>query len=365
MKQHTNTTLTSTDVAIVGAGPIGLELAASLKRAKVDYIQFDARQIGYTISWWPRNTHFFSTSERIAIAGIPIQNSHQQRITGEEYLTYLRAVVEQLDLHVNTYESVIHIERLEEGFLLRTKTQTEEKTYRCQQVVIAKGDMDESNRLDIPGEDLPHVTHYFDDPHKYFHKRLLIVGGKNSAVEAALRCWRIGCNVTLSYRRAEFDSQSVKHWILPDVKTQIKKGNIRFFPQTLPIEITPEQVVLGPTGEDGEPIEGEYITHSTDFVLLCTGFVANISLFEIAGVNLHGEERIPEYNPETMETNVPGLYVAGTAASGRQKQYRLFIENCHQHVGKIVAAITGQWPKQLGTIDARRYDLPLVDIQAN
>ena len=115
------------DVAIVGAGPIGLELAVTLGRAGVDYVQFDAHQIGHTISWWPRNTHFFSTSERIAIAGVPIQNVHQRRITGEAYLAYLRAVVEQFDLQINTYEPVVRIERLEEGFRLHTRPRGQER----------------------------------------------------------------------------------------------------------------------------------------------------------------------------------------------------------------------------------------------
>ena len=179
-------------VAIIGAGPIGLELAASLKRAGVDYLHFDAKQIGYTISWWPRNTNFFSTSERLAIAGIPIQNPHQQRLTGEEYLAYLRAVVEQLDLQVNTYEPVMQIERLENGFELRTQPLQGERRYRCQRLVIATGDMAAPNYLGIPGEDLPHVSHYFTDPHYYFRKRVLVVGGKNSAVgsRAALLAFR-------------------------------------------------------------------------------------------------------------------------------------------------------------------------------
>ena len=354
-----------TDVAIVGAGPIGLELAASLKHAGVDYLQFDARQIGYTISWWPRNTYFFSTSERIAIAGIPIQNNHQQRSTGEDYLAYLRYVVEHLDLPVNTYEPVIDIQRLENGFLLRTHPQTGEKQYRCQRIVLAKGDMDLPNRLNIPGEELPHVSHYFHDPHQYFRKRLLIVGGRNSAVEAALRCWRAGSQVTISYRQAEFDKKKVKPWILPDLQTQIKNGHVDFLPQTIPVEITPKHVVLMPTDTNGQSIAGDRIEQSTDFVLLCTGFVADVSLLEIAGVNLRGKDRIPEYDPETMETNVPGLYLAGTVAAGRQNRYTLFIENSHQHVGKIVKAVTGQWPEQLGTIASRWYELPYDAIQAN
>ncbi len=364
MKNNPQNRITSAEVAIVGAGPIGLELAACLKRAGVEYRHFDAKQIGYTISWWPRNTNFFSTSERLAIAGIPIQNTHQQRVTGEEYLAYLRAVVEQLDLQVNTYEPVFRIEHRDEKFLLRTHPLTGKKNYLCQHVVLATGDLAKPNYLGIPGEDLLHVSHYFTDPHMYFRKRLLVIGGKNSAVEAALRCWRSGTQVAISYRRAEFDAHSVKNSILPDVQTQIRKGNITFYPETVPVEITPEHIVLAPLTH-GERIDQEPLVHPTDFVLLCTGFEGDLSLFKTAGVALHGDEQVPEHNPDTMETNVPGLYIAGTIAAGSQRRYRLFIENCHVHAGKITKAITGQWPEKLGTIDARKYELPLADIQAN
>jgi thioredoxin reductase (NADPH) len=349
----------STSVVIIGAGPIGLELAAALKRAGMDYLHFDAHQIGYTISWWPRNTHFFSTTERIEIAGIPAPSATQERLTGEEYLAYLRSIVEQLDLKINTYEPVTDIQRLESGFCVITRPLSGERRYHCWNIVLATGDMHAPNRLGIPGEDLPHVSHYFRDPHLYFRKRLLVVGGRNSAVEAALRCWRAGSQVTISYRRAEFDAQIVKHFLLPDLRAQIELGTIAFLPQTTPVEITPGHVILEriPTGER--------IEHPTDFVLLATGFTADMSLFQCAEVNLLGEECAPQYNPETMETNVPGIYVAGTAAAGSQKRYTLFIENCHAHVGKIVAALTGHWPDKIGTIPARQYDLPTEDIQAN
>ncbi|HEY5668914.1 MAG TPA: NAD(P)-binding domain-containing protein, partial [Anaerolineales bacterium] len=234
----------SAEVAIIGAGPIGLELAAVLKRLGVDYLHLEARQIGYTISWWPRQTYFFSTTERIEIAGIPLQNTAQQRATGEEYLAYLRSVVEQLDLQINTYEPVVGIQRTESGFQLTTLPQTGERRYLCRKLVLAIGDMHAPNRLGIPGEDLPHVSHYFDDPHKYFRKRLLIVGGRNSAAEAALRCWRAGSQVSISYRREDFDPHVVKHWILPDIKTQIELGTIKFYPQTVLVEITAEHVTL-------------------------------------------------------------------------------------------------------------------------
>jgi thioredoxin reductase (NADPH) len=351
------------DVAIIGAGPIGIELAVALKQAGVPYLHLEAKQIGYSISWWPRNTNFFSTSERVAIAGVPIQNNHQGRITGEDYLAYLRAIVEQFDLPVNTYERVTAIERDATGFTLRTETLTGPRSYRARQVVIAKGDMDSPNRLDIPGEDLPHVTHYFDDPHPYFRRRLLVVGGRNSAVETALRCWRAGAEVSLSYRRAVV-SERVKDHIRPDLLAQIENGNIVYYPETAPVEITPQHVVLQPT-YDGQPIAGEPIIHSTDFVLLSTGFRANMALYELAGVALEGPHRVPHHNPETMETNVPGLYLAGTTAAGEhQARYRLFIENSHDHVVKIVTAITGQVPR-VGTIPTRNYELALKQIETN
>jgi thioredoxin reductase (NADPH) len=356
-------TIIPTDTIIVGAGPIGLELATALKRARLDYIHLEAQQIGYTISWWPRNTYFFSTTERIEIAGIPSQSTTQQRLTGEQYLAYLRSVVEQLDLKVNTYERVVEIQRLEGGFWVSSQAQTGPHHYFCRQLVLATGDMHAPNKLGIPGEELPHVSHYFDDPHQYFRKRLLIVGGRNSAVEAALRCWRAGSQVTISYRRAEFDPTLVKSHILPDLLAQIEFGNIQFLPCTVPIKIEPGRVYL--RSEPGPASDDDLLELPVDFVLFNTGFVADMSLFEMAGVTLHGEQRTPEYNPETMETNVPGLYVAGTAAAGSQKRYTLFIENCHGHVGKIAAALSGTWPNKLGTVSSRRYELPFEEYQAN
>lgn len=352
------------DVAIIGAGPIGLELAVCLKRAGVDYIHIDARQIGYTMTWWPRNTHFFSTTERLAIAGVPIQNNHQQRITGEEYLAYLRGVVEQFDLPVNTYETVTALVPGPEGFALTTQTLAGEHHYLCRRVVLAIGDMHWPNRLRIPGEELPHVSHYFRDPHDYFRRRLLIVGGKNSAAEAALRCWRAGAQVTVSYRRARLDQQRVKHWLLPDIEAQFEAGTIRFLPETIPVEITPSHVVLMPT-PGGQLAAGPPILHETDFVLLNTGFRGDQRLLELAGVELRGENHVPLFNPATMEANVPGLYLAGTVAAGVQQRYTLFIENCHEHAGKITKAITGHWPAYLGEVAARNYQLSLEQIEAN
>jgi thioredoxin reductase (NADPH) len=264
---------------------------------------------------------------------------------------------------------VVDLERLDSGFALRTQARGQESTYQTRYVVLAKSDMDKPRLLGIPGEDLPHVSHYFRRTHDYFRKRLLIVGGRNSAVEAALRCWRAGAEVTISYRRAEFDVSMVKSYLLPDLKNQIRKGNIGFLPQTVPVEITPAHVVLAPV-EEGRATEErragqERMVHETDFVLLCSGFIQDLTLYEAAGVTIEGPDCVPRYDLETMETDVPGLYLAGTTAAGRQGRYTLFIENAHQHVRKVVAAITGQRDVPIGTIPARTYDLLLSDIEDN
>ena len=346
------------EIVIIGAGPIGLELAVCLKWAGVRYIHFDARQIGYSMTWWPRNTNFFSTTERLAIAGVPIQNNHQQRITGEDYLAYLRGVVEQFDLAINTYEPVTALERDTNGFTLTTAPLAGERTYHARRVALAIGDMEYPNKLGIPGEQLPHVSHYFRDPHDYFRRRVLIVGGRNSAVETALRCWRAGAEVTVSYRRPDFDAQRIKHWLLPDIFAQIEAENIGFLPETQPVEITPTHVRL-------QCLDGTTLLHETDFVLLNTGFRGEQALLEMAGVTLAGENRVPVFNPATMETNVPGVYLAGTVAAGVQQRYSLFIENCHEHAGKITQEITGHWPDGLGNIPSRNYALAFEQIEAN
>jgi thioredoxin reductase (NADPH) len=346
------------DTIIIGAGPIGIELAVALKDAGINYLQFDSGQIGNTISWWPRNTHFFSTTERIEIAGVPLQNNQQARATGEEYLSYLRAVVEQFDLSVNTYEPVMQIERNKDGFVLVTHSKTGKRRYTCQRLVFAFGDMHAPNLLGIPGEDLPHVTHYFEGPHKYFRTRTLVVGGRNSAVETALRCWRAGAQVALSYRGAALDDQIVKAHILEDLLAQIEIGNIAFYSQSVPIEITPEYTNL-------QFVDGRELKYPADFVILNTGFVQDPRLFEMVGVNLIGERCVPEYDPETMQTNVPGVYLAGTAAAGTQKRYKLFIENSHEHVARIVKHLTGLEPRRLGTVPGRQYELPFEAFKSN
>lgn len=317
-------------VAIIGAGPIGLELAIALKRANVDYIQLEAAQIGATMQWYPLEMIFHSSAERLAIAGVPIQVPDQQKPKREEFLAYLRSVVQQFGLKVHTFERVEQASRREDGtFELRTRAINGQHVYHVDAVVIAIGAMHAPKLLNIPGEDLPHVSHYFRDPHTYFDKQLLIIGGRNSAIEAAVRCQRAGAHVTLSYRRDDFDPGSVKFWLLPEVRAMIRDQRVRFLPRTSVVEIRHGTAVLEPTGEI-----------PADFVLALTGYRQDTSLFEMLGVDLQDSDRKPRYDERTMETNVPGVYVAGTAVAGSPvERVRIIVEDCHVHVERIVAAL--------------------------
>jgi thioredoxin reductase (NADPH) len=346
------------DVIIVGAGPIGIELAVALRRAGIDYAHLEAGSIGQTLTWWAPQTRFFSSPERIAIAGVPLVGVAQEKSTREEYLAYLRAVVDQFDLDIGQHERVVGIERGGEGdarvFTLTTERHQARGTWRARRVVLAIGDMHRPRMLGIPGEGLPHVSHYFDDPHRLFRQRVVIVGGRNSAVEAAIRSYRVGARVTLAYRGTEI-SERVKYWLRPELLALFKSGHIDFLPGVIPTEITPECVRFRGAGEPGGL---DTIEVPADFVLLMTGYEQDTTLFELAGVTLDGEARKPRHNPRTMETDVPGLHVAGTAAAGTQVGgVKVFIETAHVHVRRIMGALTGA-PAEGADLDTPEYVLP-------
>ncbi len=361
MQAHASLRESTARTLIVGAGPIGLELAAVFKRLGHDYLHLDAGQVAHTVSWYPRGATIFSSPERIAIAGVPFKTPQQTRATREQYLQYLHAVIEQFDLKVQTFTLVIDITRDDQGFRLTAQRTIDSKddaapqpiplpgastlAYRCQNLVLAIGDMHLPNPLGIEGEDLPHVSHYFDDPQVYFRRKLLIVGGKNSAVEAALRCWRAGADVALSYRGDTFDPDSIKYWLLPELQSLIKREKMAFYPHTQPVRITSEHVEL--QGTQGQPTQRV----PADAVLMLTGYRQDARLFDLAGVTRSGKNQAPEFDENTMMTDVPGLYVAGTAAAGTQHDFKLFIENGHRHVGRIAQNITGGKPPA-GTVNS-------------
>jgi thioredoxin reductase (NADPH) len=357
------------EVGIIGAGPIGLELAVALKRAGIDYLHFDAKQVGYTISWFAPQTRFFSSNERIAIAGVPLETPDQGKATREQYLSYLRSIVKQFDLEVRTYEPVVAIHRVADQFVLTTNPRGTQRTCRVNKLVLATGGTDHPRRLNVPGEDLPHVSHYFQDPHTYFGREVLIVGGKNSAVEAALRCHYVGARVSISYRRETLPQKSIKYWLLPEITNLIETGRIKAYFGTQPLAITPTHVTLQPVQQgSGFRVQGSANAAATgaapslssslnpeprtlnpfdipaDFVLALIGYEQDNALFKLAGVKLIGDTGAPAYDDRTMQTNVPNLYVAGTAVGGTQEKYTVFIENCHVHVDRILAALTGAAP---------------------
>ncbi len=274
----------------------------------------------------------------VAIAGVPLLTPDQAKATREQYLAYLRTVVTTHDLKVHTHTRVESIKPDGDGFLLTTTSADQTTTYRAQRIVLAVGDTETPKQLGIPGEDLPNVTHVLEDPHKYFQRRLLIVGGKNSAAEAALRCYHAGVDVTMAYRRDAFDKKHVKYWLLPELIGRIQRDEIACHYRCEPVEITPGRVTVRHT-EDGSTFDIE-----TDFVLLATGFVADMSLFKQLGIELSGDNETPAFDPDTMQTNAPGVYVAGTATAGTQNRYTVFLENCHIHTTRIVNHLLGQAP---------------------
>jgi thioredoxin reductase (NADPH) len=334
------------DVIVVGAGPIGLETAALLQRDGHRVLVLDRGAVGQTVTWFPRQMHFFSSNDRIAIAGVPIQTLDQQKATREEYLAYLRQVVRIHDIPVRTYEHVTAIRRDGDGFSVSTTRAGGTTDYRCAHVVLAVGDMHRPRLLGVPGEDQPHVSHYFDEPHRYFGRRLLVVGGKNSAVEAALRCFHAGARVAFSYRRAEFNASSVKYWLLPELRSRLRQGEITGHLGTEVVRIEPTHVVLRQS-------DGQEARVAADDVLLLTGYVADQTLLRSAGVEVEGPEQIPVHDPDTMQTDIPGLYLAGTATAGTQTMHTVFIENCHVHAERIVAHVSGRQPS--GNATARHH----------
>lgn len=326
----------SAEIALVGAGPVGIEIAVALKKAGLDYIHLDAGQVGQTIFNFAPGTRFFSSNERIAIAGVPLQTPDQTKSTREGYLTYLRAIVQQFHLQVRTYERIIGIERKDGGFALRTQGIHGEAVYLVRKLILATGGTAGPRKLGIAGEDQWNVHHHFTDPHRYFGRKLLVVGGKNSAVESALRCYHVGAAVSLSYRRAGLDAAHIKYWLYPEINGLSTSGKVKAYWNTILTAIDGPRVTLRDITTCQEQ------TIETDFILMQLGYHADMSLARMAGVELVGEREVPRFEESTMQTNVLGVFVAGTAVGGTQDQYRLFIENCHIHTERILAALTGK-----------------------
>ena len=334
----------STDVLIVGGGPIGIAMAVALRKAGIDFEVCEAGVLGQTISWWAPQTRWFSSNERISIAGVPLLTTDQAKATREQYLTYLRGVAEQFDIRVRCQQRVVGATSARPGYRVATIRGGVPQTIHCRRIVLATGGTDRPRRLGIPGEELPHVDGYLREPHLYWGRRVLIVGGRNSAVEAALRLHHAGANVSLSYRQAGLPEDGIKYWLMPEIRSLLKHGRIGSYLGTVPTEITPTHVVLrGCLGEDHHTERVE-----VDAVLTLIGYEQDKQLFQAMGIELVGETRRPAVNGATMETNLVGVYVAGTAVAGTQtSHYKTFLENCHVHIEKILADLQGGGPVKI------------------
>ncbi|MGE3508634.1 MAG: YpdA family putative bacillithiol disulfide reductase [Vicinamibacterales bacterium] len=320
------------DLLIIGAGPAGLAVAIAASEAQLDYQVLEKGVLVNSVFNFPPQMTFFTTPDLLEIGRLPFVTPYEKP-TRHEALRYYRRVVDAYRLSIAFGEEVVSVEpdgvEGERTFVVDTRSDRGVRRGRyARAVVFATGYYDHPNRLGIPGEDLPHVAHYYGDPHAHYQRRVLIVGGKNSAAIAALELYRAGAQVTLLHR-GETLSDRIKYWIRPDIDNRIKEGSIAAHFGAHVIEIRPTAALV-------ELASGERREIAADAVLLLTGYHPDFSLLERAGVTLD-ERRAPEYNPETMETAIPGLYVAGGLVGGLDTG-AIFIENGRFHGEKIVHA---------------------------
>lgn len=318
------------DLIVVGAGPAGLAVAIAAHQAGLDYEVVEKGVLVNSIFHFPRAMTFFTTPDLLEIGGLPFVTPYEKP-TQWEALRYYRRVTDTFGLRIALGEELREIAR--DGDALRLVTRLtrrgDERVRRARNVVLATGYYDHPNRLGVPGEDLPHVEHYYDEPHPFYRKPVVVVGGKNSAAIAALELYRAGATVTLVHRR-EVLADSIKYWIRPDIENRIKEGAVTARFSTRVIEIRRDHVVVeGPEGRGELPAEA---------VFLLTGYHPDAVLFRRAGIRIDEETLKPEHDPETLESNVPGLYVAGSVVSGRETS-RIFIENGRFHGEMIVRSV--------------------------
>jgi thioredoxin reductase (NADPH) len=319
-----------TDLLVVGAGPCGLAVGVAAKQAGLSCVLLDRRTIVSTIERYPLSMTFFSTPERIEIGEIPFIASHEKP-TRRDGLIYYRRVAEHYGLDVRPSEEAMDVTRDPAGgFRVEARRPHDEKTYRAGAVVFATGYYDNPNFLGIPGEDLPHVVHYFSEGHPYWRRRVVVIGAGNSSVDAALECWRAGAIVTLVHFAEGFD-KTVKAWVLPDIVNRVKEGSIAVRWRSQVRTITPTEVEIVSQS-------GEVECLPTDAVLAMTGYHADTTMLQRLGVPVDPATGIPAHDEATWAPPARGVYLAGVIASGNDAN-RLFIENSRGHGALIVRDI--------------------------
>jgi thioredoxin reductase (NADPH) len=313
------------DIVIVGAGPAGLSCAIEAVRAGLSTLVLEKGSLVDSIRRFPVNVVWFSTPELLEIGDIPFVTP-TIRPTRVDTLNYYRRVCEHYKLDVRYFDAVESVERRESSFLVTTR---KGRSYEGRCVVIATGYFDHPVRLGVPGEDLPNVMHYYDEPFRYFGCDVAVVGGRNSAVEAALDLFRHDVRVTLIHR-GETLSPGVKYWILPDIENRIKAGEIKAFFNTVVREFHPEHLLL-------RDANGEKKIKS-DFTFVLTGFLPDVDHLRRFGISIEKDTLSPMCDENTFETNIPGLFVAGSIVAGKNNN-KIFVENGRMHGKAIVEAV--------------------------
>ncbi|MBS1517505.1 MAG: YpdA family putative bacillithiol disulfide reductase [Bacteroidetes bacterium] len=311
------------DVIIIGAGPIGLACGIEAEKNSLSYLIIEKGCLVNSIFNYPTNMTFFSTSERIELAGVPFV-SHGVKPNRREALEYFRRVKESYDLKVNTFEKVLSVEKTGDIFSVKT----DRDFYMSSNVVIATGYYDNPNLLNVPGENLPKVKHYFDEPHPYSGHKTAVIGAGNSAVDVALELYRVGAEVTMIIRE-ESIKPSIKYWVKPDIENRIKEGSIKTFFNAEVKEIKPGSVLI--------KIGNKTVNIENDFVFSMTGYHPDFNFLKNSGIKIN-PDNVPYFRKSNFETNVKGLYLAGVVCGGINTD-KYFIENSIKHSGIIIRSI--------------------------
>ena len=324
------------DLLVVGAGPTGLACAIEAQKAGLTAVLVDKGCICNSLFHYPSHMTFFTTSELLEIGDIPFP-SPNAKPTRNEALQYYRQVAAHYKLDVRQYLRVERVTGSDGDFSVHTVDRFgRHGALKARKLAIATGYYDLPNMMGIPGENLSKVHHYYDDPHPYFGLDVVVIGGKNSAAIAALELWRHGARVTLVHRDPELH-RHVKYWIKPDIENRIKNGEIKAYFSSQVTEITPDEVTL-------QTPEGKKTLHN-DFVFAMTGYHPDFAFLEGLGVRFEGRDRLPVCNQETLESNVPGIYLAGVIVAGSRTN-EIFIENGRFHGGQIARALTAKLAAQ-------------------